>query len=150
MLLRIISPKESKENPSTKKPKNILVLEDTPRYTEKLKRKFKKEKHNITYANSLDKFTKIIEKDGKTFDIVSLDNNIKGELLAEKVSALVRYHAPDAKLGLISGQIAEEEIKFFQDLGFDFFIKKRKTDDLDSKVELWETIAKYLKDQFLL
>ena len=28
MLLRIIAPKESKENPSTKKPKNILVLED--------------------------------------------------------------------------------------------------------------------------
>ena len=113
ILLRIINPKDSREEKSLKQSKNILVLEDNQRFTERIKRCFKKHKHKITYTNSEDRFMEIIKKDGKTFDVISLDNKVRGKLLAEKVSPLVRYYAPNAKLGLISGQIDEERDKIF-------------------------------------
>ena len=39
----------------------------------------------------------------KIFSAISLDNKVRGKLLAEEVSPLVRCYAPNAKLGLISG-----------------------------------------------
>ena len=62
-----------------------------------------------------------------------MDNKINGVEIAEKLSSKVRYDAPNALVGLISNTVDRDIQKFFQDLGYNFIIKKRTSDDDDVK-----------------
>ena len=53
-----------------------------------------------------------------------MDNRINGSPIAEKISSTVRYKAPAALVGLISSTVDDDQIKFYQDLGYNFVIKK--------------------------
>ena len=122
---------ESETPKPRKKIKNILVLEDSQRYTKQIKRRFKETQHKITYTKTYDNFLKVLEKYGKTFDVISMDNKINDVEIAEKLSSKVRYHSPNALVGLISNTVDRDILKTFQDFGYNFIIKKRVTDDTD-------------------
>ena len=131
IILKKIKSLESKEVKPRKKIKNILVLEDSVRTTNKIKKKFSETPHKITYTNNETSFLKILKEKGKSFDIISMDNKINDVEIAEKLSSQVRYHAPNALVGLISNTVDNDILRLFQDLGYNFIIKKRESKDND-------------------
>ena len=121
--------KSSKPNPKSKNSKNILVLEDCKIFAEKvIKRKLEDNGHKVTIAHTINEFKKVIKKKGKTFDIISLDNRVDNKNMAEDVSVDIRYYAPQAHIGLISGNFDWFEKNKFQDLAFEFVLKKKGID----------------------
>ncbi len=65
----------------------------------------------------------------KSFDIISLDNKVDNQYIAKEMSIEIKYNAPQAHIGLISSQFDDSEREVFQDLAFEFILKKnpRKT-----------------------
>ena len=106
--------------------KKILLLEDHISYGNDLVKKLKKEGHTVELVRTVTDFENILKKDGKTFDIISLDRRIDNEHVAKQLSYEIKYNAPQAKVGLLTGTtLTDEEKDEFQNLDFDYILPKK-------------------------
>ena len=124
IIIKIIRNASSINVNKSKPIKCVLILEDSIIFGNTLKDAFEDEGHSVTITHTVDEFIKALKKNGKSFDIISLDNKVDNQYIAKEMSIEIKYNAPQAHIGLISSQFNDSEREVFQDLAFEFILKK--------------------------
>lgn len=113
--------------------KHIVLLEDSKIFSKRLEETLAKEGHHVKTFVDEKLFIEYIQKHGKNIDVISLDKKIKSKIIADKLSYIIRSHAPDTKIGLLTADLSDKERKLYQDLNFDFTLKKQPKPKLGFK-----------------
>jgi len=123
-LIKIRNIKSDERESSLKK--IVLVLEDHPGYGKKIKKKLIDKGHEVILTIDVEQFLNKLKKYNRKIDVISLDNAINKEDVAEKLSYEIRHYAPQAKIGLLTKNLEEDEKEQFQVLNFHYILPKRR------------------------
>jgi len=125
ILLKKIKILKSIAEPERTNTKNILILEDHVAYATKLKERLERDGHRVKHVKTVKDLTDELNKNGKNYDVISLDKRIENYNVAKPLSYEIRYKAPQAKLGLLTSTLHDREQREFQNLDFDFILPKK-------------------------
>jgi CheY-like chemotaxis protein len=125
LLLKKIKIHKSMEEDKIQNTKNILILEDHIEYAKKLVERLKKEGHMVIHVSTVQEFLKVLKEKGQKLDVISLDKRIEEESVAKLLSYEIRHEAPQAKIGILSSNLNEDERMEYQNLDFDFILPKK-------------------------
>jgi len=113
---------EDKESISQKL---VLILEDNIKYGERMEKRLKQDGHKIILTKTVPQFLEQLKLYHDKIDIVSLDNTIGKQEIAEKISYEIRNYAPQAKIGLLTKNLDKDEEEQFQILNFHYILPKK-------------------------
>ena len=105
--------------------KLVLILEDNIKYGARIEKRLKQDGHKIILTTTVPEFLDELKLNCDKIDIISLDNSVGRQDVAEKVSYEIRNYAPKAKIGLLTNNLDEDEEKQFQILNFHYILPKK-------------------------
>tara|TARA_Y100000590_G_scaffold142364_2_gene163346 strand:+ start:854 stop:1933 length:1080 start_codon:yes stop_codon:yes gene_type:complete len=128
--------------------KNIVFLEDSNLFIERIDGKMKETKHEFKVLTKLEEFQKYIKKNGEKIDVISVDDQVGDKSVAASIIVEIKQNAPNAVVGVMSASIDEESQKQYHEIGYNFVIQKRKRQgkntsgvmDLDAFIKFLEVV----------
>ena len=106
--------------------KNIVFLEDSNLFIERIDGKMKETKHKFKVITKLEEFQKHIKKNGEKIDVISVDDQVGDKSVAASIISEIKQNATNAVVGVMSQSIDKESQKQYHEIGYNFVIQKRK------------------------